>query len=145
MGQYHKDYYQKNKEKISAKRAKGANRVKYAKGEYEKIKVERRILTVLKSRVATRNRAALNKLLELTCYSFVGIEPKELKIWIENQFVDGMSWDNYGKAWHIDHKIPISLAKTLEEFKILAHYKNLQPLWALENVKKGSKIELYFN
>jgi hypothetical protein len=51
-----------------------------------------------------------------------------------------MTWDNYGD-WHLDHKKPlISFDLTdLEQFRVAAHYTNLQPLWALDNLKKGSK------
>lgn len=58
---------------------------------------------------------------------------------IENQFRDGMSWDNYGE-WHIDHIIPLCSATTVEELEKLCHYKNLQPLWAEENISKGGKM-----
>ena len=52
-----------------------------------------------------------------------------------------MSWDNYGlHGWHIDHIIPISSAKTEEELYKLFYYTNLQPLWAIDNIKKGNKI-----
>lgn len=57
---------------------------------------------------------------------------------IESLFVDGMSFENYGK-WHIDHIIPLSSAKTEEDIIRLNHYTNLQPLWAIDNIKKGSK------
>ena len=50
-----------------------------------------------------------------------------------------MSWENQGE-WHIDHKIPLSSAKTEEELYKLCHFTNLQPMWAIENIKKGSKI-----
>lgn len=35
----------------------------------------------------------------------VGYTIENLKKHLEKQFIDGMSWDNYGE-WHIDHKIP---------------------------------------
>ena len=69
----------------------------------------------------------------------VGTDFEFIKKYIENQFTKGMTWDNYGK-WHVDHIIPISSAKTLEEIIPLWHYTNLQPLWAKENLKKGKKI-----
>jgi hypothetical protein len=50
-----------------------------------------------------------------------------------------MTWDNRSE-WHLDHIIPLSSAKTEEELYKLCHYTNLQPLWAVENMKKGNKI-----
>lgn len=74
-------------------------------------------------------------------FEIVGCDPQTLKRHIESQFIDNMSWDNYGMfGWHIDHKIPLSSAKTEEMVYDLFHYTNLQPLWAEENLKKGSKI-----
>lgn len=58
---------------------------------------------------------------------------------IEDKFVDGMSWDNKGD-WHIDHKIPQSSAKSEEEVYKLNHYSNFQPLWATENIIKRDRI-----
>ena len=66
-----------------------------------------------------------------------------LKQYLENLFVDGMSWDNYGRyGWHIDYIKPCAsfdLSKP-EEQKKCFHYTNLQPLWAQDNYKKGKKI-----
>jgi hypothetical protein len=71
----------------------------------------------------------------------VGCSPQFLKEYLENKFTDGMSWDNYGfYGWHIDHIIPLSSAKTEDEVCKLCHYTNLQPLWSVDNLKKGSKI-----
>ena len=58
---------------------------------------------------------------------------------IEKQFVEGMSWNNYGE-WHIDHIIPLSSGAKREEYIKLNHYTNLQPLWAKDNLSKGAKI-----
>jgi len=71
-------------------------------------------------------------------FEIVGCNPKELKEHLENQFKNGMTWDNQGK-WHIDHIIPLSSGNTEEEIIKLCHYTNLQPLWAIDNMKKGSK------
>ena len=49
-----------------------------------------------------------------------------------------MSWENYGE-WHLDHKTPISWAKTEEEIYELNHYTNFQPLWEFDNLSKGNR------
>ena len=69
----------------------------------------------------------------------VGCTIEEARTHIENQFVSGMSWDNYGE-WHIDHIIPLSSGKNEEEYIKLNHYTNLQPLWKVDNLKKGAKL-----
>jgi|DEB0MinimDraft_10_1074344.scaffolds.fasta_scaffold37199_2 hypothetical protein len=57
---------------------------------------------------------------------------------IESLFTEGMSWDNMGE-WHIDHIRPCSSFKK-NELHLMNHYTNLQPLWALDNIRKGNKI-----
>ena len=73
----------------------------------------------------------------------VGYTLDDLKNHLEPQFKDGMTWDNYGE-WEVDHKIPISLfnIQSIEShgFKSSWALVNLQPMWALENQKKGNKI-----
>lgn len=72
-------------------------------------------------------------------FNLVGCSPEFLKEHLQSKFKDGMSWENYG-SWHIDHIIPLSSAKNIEEISKLCHYTNLQPLWASENLSKGNKI-----
>ena len=69
----------------------------------------------------------------------------QLKLHIEKQFTEGMSWELYiqGKI-HIDHKIPISAFnfQTPEDidFKKCWCLKNLHPMWAKENQSKNAKV-----
>jgi hypothetical protein len=51
-----------------------------------------------------------------------------------------MTWDNYG-TWHIDHRIPCAAFNILDpvEQKACFYYKNLQALWARDNVIKKDK------
>lgn len=72
-------------------------------------------------------------------FEIVGCSPEYLKEHLEKQFTDGMSWEKLGKEIHIDHIIPLASAKNEEEVYRLCHYSNLQPLWAIDNIKKGSK------
>jgi hypothetical protein len=64
------------------------------------------------------------------------------KGYLESLFLAGMSWENYGrKGWHIDHIKPCVLFDLTipTQQKECFHYKNLQPLWAIDNLKKGSR------
>lgn len=72
-------------------------------------------------------------------YNILGCSLEEFKQHLENKFTDGMTWDNTGQ-WHIDHIYPVSLATDEEHLIKLNHYKNLQPLWAKDNIKKSNKI-----
>jgi hypothetical protein len=61
---------------------------------------------------------------------------------IESQFVGKnkwMNWNNHGE-WEIDHIIPLASANTKEEMNPLFNYKNLQPLLAEDNRRKGDRI-----
>lgn len=71
----------------------------------------------------------------------VGCDMETLKDHIEKQFKHGMNWENRNE-WHIDHIVPLASAKTSEEIHRLFHYKNLQPLWAVENMIKGAKMKI---
>lgn len=60
---------------------------------------------------------------------------------LENQFADGMTFENYGKVWEIDHVLPLKGFDLLDanEFKTAIHPGNLQPLFRGENQSKGAK------
>ena len=74
-------------------------------------------------------------------FKMVGCTPKFLKEYLEKKFKPGMTWDNHTiNGWHVDHIIPLDSAKNEEDVKRLMHYTNLQPLWALDNIKKSNKF-----
>jgi hypothetical protein len=131
---------EKHKEKLKEYRI--VNRERRTKYQRDKINndiqyklsanVRNRIITFLKKEDITKTNKT---------FDIVGCTPQFLKEHLESQFKDGMSWDNYGfYGWHIDHIIPLSSAKTEEELYGLCHYTNLQPLWAKDNLSKGSKV-----
>lgn len=77
----------------------------------------------------------------------VGYSLNDLTNHLERQFQPGMTWENHGE-WHIDHKIPINVFNftTPEDldFKRCWALKNLQPLWAKDNLIKFMKIDKPF-
>ena len=149
----YKKYKEKNPEKIKElrerfytnnphKRKEYRENYKPRKHEQRKERRESDPIFVLINNVRSRLYKYLTKL-DITkknkTFDIVGCNPLQLKEHLEKQFVDGMTWENKGD-WHIDHIIPLSSAKTEDELYKLCHYTNLQPLWAIENIKKGKKI-----
>lgn len=130
--EYQKNYFRKNKDilrpKISARAIK-----KYHSDIHYKIK----------SNLSIRMRKFFKKNGKRTI-DFIGCSIDELKIHLESKFQNGMSWDNYGLyGWHVDHIRPCTsfdLSKKEEQEKCF-HYTNLQPLWAIDNIKKSNKWE----
>ncbi len=73
-------------------------------------------------------------------FDLIGCSAEELKKHMEARFLPGMTWENYGQ-WHVDHVkacANFDLTKP-EEQRTCFHYSNLQPLWALDNLRKGAK------
>lgn len=73
----------------------------------------------------------------------LGCSLEELKTHLEQQFQLGMTWENWSRTgWHIDHIQPLSSFDLTdrEQFLKAAHYTNLQPLWAKDNLVKHNKI-----
>jgi hypothetical protein len=62
---------------------------------------------------------------------------------IESMWMPGMTWSNWSiDGWHIDHIVPLAAfdLSDEEQRKKACHYTNLRPLWAKENLAKGSKV-----
>ena len=97
----------------------------------------RRVNTMIENLKMNKNVAYKDSKLEL-----LGCSPQELKEWIENKFIESMSWDKLGvHGIHIDHIRPCaSFDLTIEEnVRKCFHYTNLQPLWAKDNLSKGAR------
>jgi hypothetical protein len=136
-----KERYLKNKDYISIVnkeyRKKNAEKLKeYVNNRYRNDEKFR--LRKVCRQLVRRMFISINTNKNQTTREILGYTPDELKQHIEKQFKPGMNWDNYGE-WHIDHIIPISTAKNLEEGIELSKLENLQPLWAEENLTKGNK------
>jgi hypothetical protein len=100
----------------------------------------------IKTNTSRRIREMLSFKKSNRTIEYVGCSLDDFKLHLENQFIDKMSWDNYGEdaskdkknAWHIDHIIPCDAFDFDDEFETKAcfYYKNLRPLWASENIIK---------
>jgi hypothetical protein len=119
------------------------NNYKEKKGEYVKEKLDTDPFFKLKFNIRSLIRNAFKrgftdkskKTVEILGCSF-----DEFKLHIESQFDENMNWENQGSYWHMDHIIPISSAETEEDVYRLNHYTNFQPLYWLDNIRKGDKL-----
>lgn len=166
--EYDKQYSKNNKEKYKEWREKNKEYLKEYFKEYRKINIEKKkeydkqynknnrekINEYRKNKIQTNPLFKLRKTISNSIlqsiknkgftkrsqtYKILGCTYEEFKIYLENQFTKGMSWENQGE-WHLDHIYPVSLAKDEEELIKLNHYTNFQPLWAEDNLKKSNKL-----
>ena len=123
----------------NANRKKRMKDTKYRE-EYNKKRREK-----LEDKYRSRMRNALGgKLKYFTTKKLLGCGFKKARVHLEKQFDDYMTWQNKGRyGWHIDHRVPckaFDLSKPLEQ-RVCFWYKNLQPLWGRENLKKSNKYK----
>lgn len=103
--------------------------------------LRKQLLGILKSR-------GIRKSPKESALELVGCTVEELKLHLEKRFLKGMNWGNHGiqrsggpPKWHVDHIKDVRLfdlsieAQRRECF----HYTNLQPLWAVDNIRKSNK------
>lgn len=72
----------------------------------------------------------------------IGIPPTLLRLWLASRWKPGMHWGNYGpRGWHVDHIRPCATFDLTdpEQQRECFGWRNLQPLWALENLRKGKR------
>jgi hypothetical protein len=159
MDEYTKEYNKKNRQRINEKsklnRLKNPERYRervqrYRDNNREKIREKNRI-TQRRWKKNPINRAIHNLRTRLVdcivkgtkssgTINLLGCEIEKFKLHLEEQFTDGMTWDNYGE-WHIDHILPVSSfdMSLPDQQKKCFHYSNLQPLWAEDNFRKSNK------
>jgi hypothetical protein len=168
MKQRRKEWYEKNKEKIKQRRQEQAEKLneqsrtyhhkhrtnilrrkrKYNKehrkensaytARKRKLDINFKLASNLRSRMRTaikNNQKAGSAVRDLGC----SIE--FLKQYITAKFYDGMTWNNWGMVWELDHIIPLFKfdLTNREEFLEACHYTNLQPLTIQDHDRKTAK------
>lgn len=137
--------YQRNKSSWESYRKNNSERIAKRKRDWYAEKVKSDPSYRLKERI----RKMVYRAIEFTdskkqarTFELLGYDSETLKIHLEKQFQKDMSWDNYGK-WHIDHITPISylVESGITDPKQINCLSNLRPMWASENIRKGTKLE----
>lgn len=78
--------------------------------------------------------------------SLLGCSIDDLWIYLESKFEEGMTKDNYGQYWQIDHIIPCDIFDLTnhEHQRRCFHFSNLQPLLEFDNKSKGARLGLEY-
>lgn len=138
------NYEKRQKQKAVWKQNNHEKTRKYSKKQYHTLKgrlnssMRTMIGSSLRERKADRSWEGL-----------VGYTVKQLEKHLKKKFTDGMTWELFLKGKiHIDHKIPISVFNFEKsgdnDFKRCWALKNLQPLWAIDNLIKHAKLDKHF-
>lgn len=145
-----------NKDKVDAKRARwlaahpgreteraakwrkeNRQRLKETSAQY-RARPSVRIHRTIRERLRTWIKTERGRTFDALDYTY-----DQLVIHLERQFLAGMSWANYGSAWHVDHIVPLSSFKVSGFYDPLVKQawalSNLRPLWAGENLRKHAK------
>lgn len=133
-------YYENNKELFSINAKLWAENNRERRNEISRKHYNEYKTLMICRRLIKRTMKFLGTEKESTTIELLGYSPSQLKETIESKFINGMSWDNYGD-WHIDHIKPISSFDKTESPKVINSLDNLQPLWAFDNLSKGSKFD----
>jgi hypothetical protein len=149
IADYHRKYYEENKEHIDARTSEWINNNREqvnerhrAWREAHKDDTQYKMTCMVRKNIGRaltyikRDELYITSKLEL-----LGCSLGEFKEFLEAKFADGMTWENHGE-WHLDHIRPLCSfdLSVPEQVRESSHYTNFQPLWAVDNLMKGSKL-----
>jgi hypothetical protein len=129
-----KEYYQNNKHKINDTRRNWEKEKKNADIDF---KMKKYMRTRIYTAFTTRGLKKSNR-----TWKYIGCTSDFFRKWIEFQLYDGMTLENYGEFWHIDHVKPCAsfdLSKE-EDIEKCFSWMNTRPLRSDKNKIKRDKI-----
>lgn len=132
-----------HRQKLSSKRWMDKNRSYMNKYERQRcatdpsFRLGKRLRARVRSALLSQGVKKTNRTLEL-----VGCNREFLVKHLQAKFAPGMTWDNYGSVWEIDHRVPCKLFDLTDRQQQLAcfNFSNLQPLSVFENRSKHCKL-----
>ncbi len=92
-----------------------------------------RICHILKREKITKSQST---------FKFIGCTAEFFREFLEHQFTEGMTWQNYGIFWNVDHVIPIASFQlhNPDHLRNAFHYSNCRPLKVEENSEKNDTL-----
>lgn len=130
-------YYANHEERKA--RAAAYARKKYHATRHDPEAITKRFMRMAVARVS---RVYGMKKTQRTLWYF-GCTHQFLRSYLEQRFKPGMTWENRGSAWEIDHIIPLSSfdLTSKSDQRRCNHYTNLRPLWKAENRAKSDRTD----
>jgi len=127
--EYSRRYQIANPEKVRAYKRKALRNPK------------NRLRKNMRTRLKELIRSAMTGGTQTTRY-FIGCSTSHLSAHLQSQFKRGMTWENYGTHWHVDHILPVSSFDHTDTKQVSQcwHWTNLRPLEAKKNLAKGCRI-----
>lgn len=136
-----REYHRKHRTKILARQKANRANKRSQRAAYMRARRANDPQTKLSENIRRRIHDAINGLSRSAkTRSLIGCSFSDLRAHLEAQFTDGMTWENYGPVWHVDHRRPCAsfdLTKTEQQHECF-HFTNLQPMFASDNVRKSA-------
>lgn len=145
---YANDYRAKNKEKVNERNREYRKRPEVLKRRREREGWLRKNCGKTKCmhkcrELFSRVLSVLNEDKVVSTYEGLGYNNIELKAHLEKYMIDGMTWNNHGTLWCIDHRWSVSYLVNygITDPAIINSLDNLRPLLVGHNLSKHNKNE----
>ena len=136
-------YRQEHPERVAETNKAWKQENKKRLATYYRYKLKNDLNFRLADRLRGRLRSAIrNKQKVGSAIRDLGCSNEDFIIYLEDKFEEGMTWENWSQTgWHIDHIRPLSSfdLEDRDQFLAAAHYTNMQPMWAHDNLSKGKQ------
>jgi predicted Zn-ribbon and HTH transcriptional regulator len=113
--------------------AQAVRKRRYRKDPFYRLKDN--VITLIANAFANKNYSKHSR-----THTILGCSYQDFCTHIQSQFTAGMSWDNRS-LWHLDHRVPVSLAENEAELMLLNRWDNFQPLWSGHNSSKSASVD----
>lgn len=145
--EWRKNNRDRERQRCRAYRLANSEKKKEYEKAYRKVYNKRPDIRVKTAIRAVIRRAVFGRMPTRQAVEMLGCTSAQLVSHLDDQFQPGMTWENYGalstesRTWQIDHIRPLSKVdfSNPDAVKRAYHFKNLQPLWAIDNLKKGNR------
>lgn len=129
---------QSERQKIWASTPEARAKIKAAHERRWRENPNYRLAHLLRSRLNKALKRSGARVSEASAVRDLGCSFDAFKAHIEALWQPGMTWDNHGTEWHLDHKKALGLFDLIDptERAAATHYTNLQPLFTVDHQRK---------